>query len=91
MLSKTVLTVSIRYRRSIGGSQTVIPVSRYWRSTGPRYRPPRPIQKAGDSGWIGDFEGDGTSQITGRALSIGQWWTGLKRKLCGAIGKEDRY
>ena len=26
---------------------------------------------------IGDFEGDGTAQITGRALSNGLWWTGL--------------
>jgi len=44
-----------------------------------------------DSGWIGDFEGDGTAQITAPALSIGQWWTGLKKKLCGAIGRENRY
>jgi hypothetical protein len=26
---------------------------------------------------VGDFNGDGKSDITGRALETGQWWTGL--------------
>ena len=26
---------------------------------------------------VGDFNGDGKSDITGRALQSGQWWTGL--------------
>jgi hypothetical protein len=26
---------------------------------------------------VGDFNGDGKADITGRALEIGQWWTGL--------------